>query len=463
ADAAILMMINPRSRQTVKTIFKDSIDKPNQKYSVVHTAVSGWVIKSKCPFLSEDIQADSRFRKQLFQGAPVQSVLGVPLLVRGVVIGTLILLRSSSDQSFDEQDEDFMQRFAAAISPYLRDLQKIQEYFNRPLPEKSLLTKYEAMGLLGKSPKFVELLKAIEAAASTDVRVLLEGQTGTGKELIAKAIHRLSNRSQHKFVAIDCGAIAANLIESELFGHVKGAFTGAQSDRKGLLDEANGGTLFMDEIANLPLEMQTKMMRFLQEGDFRTVGSNKIRKVNVRVISASSSSLKSLVDRQAFREDLFYRLHVYPISVPSLNERGQDIPVLANHFLHKFAQSQQKKARYFHSDILELMKCRQWTGNIRELENFVERLMTLTPAEAETISPNFLPEDIQKELTKLIRSDQFLSGDQSLAAGVAEFEDKVIRQTLSDTNWNQSQAARRLKISEHTLRYKMKKLKIVRP
>jgi len=168
------------------------------------------------------------------------------------------------------------------------------------------------------------------------VRILLEGENGTGKELVAHAVHQLSSRSEKKFVGIDCGAIQPNLVESELFGHVKGAFTGATMDRMGLFEEANGGTLFMDEINNLPVEMQSKLLRVLQDEEIRPVGSNQIRKINVRIITASSSSLKKLVNENKFREDLYYRLNVYPIYVPMLKERIEDIPLLAEHFLKKF-------------------------------------------------------------------------------------------------------------------------------
>lgn len=462
AETATIMMINPQTRNTVRTIMQEGREDDPQQFHVVQTHVSGWVIKRQQPFASADLKTDPNFAKNLFAGIPIKTVLGVPLRVEGIVIGALILLNIEQQPATSNEQLTFLEQLATIAAPYLRNAQKIQQYFAAPVPEATLVAKYEALGLIGKSKKFIELLQAIEAAARCEVRVLLEGASGTGKELIARAIHRLSGRSDRPFLAIDCGAIAANLIESELFGHVKGAFTGAVSDRKGLLEEANGGTLFMDEIANLPIDMQAKFMRVLQEGEVRPVGSNKTRHVDVRLIVASSSSLRKLVDAQKFREDLFFRLHVYPIRVPSLDERHDDIPLLAGHFLRKFAAQQGKNAQSFHEAILDFMQQRHWAGNIRELENLVERLVTLASTKMAILERDLLPQELRKEMKKFEAGQQDAGIIRPLQESLSEYEEQLLRQALTANNWNIAKTARELRIAEQTLRYKMGSLGIVR-
>lgn len=463
AKLALIMMVNPRTRETVKTVYKEGKSSLENKHHLVHTMISGWVIKNKTPFFSKDIKTDSRIRKDLFKEIDSTSVLCVPLSNENNIIGTILLLDKIHHEQFSKSDLEFLEKFANIVSPFLRNIQKIQQYFTPALPTETLLKKFEAFGLLGRSPKFVELLKSIDAAAKCDVRVLLEGESGTGKELIAKAIHQLSPRIQHKFVTIDCGAIPANLIESELFGHVKGAFTGAASPRKGLMEEANNGTLFMDEISNLPLGLQAKFLRTIQEGQIRPLGSNETKEVNVRIISACSTRLYKLVENNQFREDLFYRLHVYPIGVPSLNARKDDIPLLVNNFVQKFSQQQNKKAEFFHEEVLEFLQHRHWAGNIRELENFVERLVTLAKPNVKVLDISILPAEFHKEWKNSKTSTSGIKITKSLTESLKNYEEQLIRQALIENGWNQSKAARALKISEQTIRYKMGKLCLEKP
>ena len=461
SDASLIMMINPKTRDTIKTIYAER-NVSDVQNNVVHTIISGWVILNNTSLLSPDIKSDSRFREKLLDKVNAKSAVCVPFRVEKIIIGTLLLLNDEGNCSFTEYDLSLIEKFSAVVSPFLHSTQSIAQYFIAPLPQETLLKKYEAHGLLGKSKKFIQLLQTIESAARCDVRVLLDGQSGTGKELIAKAIHHYSSRNHQKFVAVDCGAIPANLIESELFGHLKGAFTGANFSRKGLLEEANGGTFFMDEINNLPMELQAKLLRFLQESEIRPIGSNETIKVDVRIIAASSISLKHLVEEQKFREDLFYRLYVYPISVPSLNARCEDIPVLANYFLKKYSLEQKKKIEMFNEEIMDFLKNHSWSGNIRELENFVERLVTLAPLEMRAIDASILPADFHEEWQKVEAISPSYDTSNSLEKNILDYEAKLIRKVLDECNWNQSKAARQLNISEHTIRYKMNKLGITK-
>jgi len=456
-------MINPRTQNTIRTMMRQGCKVDQQDYQLVQTNVIGWVARYKQSFLSKNIKNDKRFNTNLFNDEKPQSVMCVHLQHEGKSIGYIVASKNNERRNFNFNDLLLFEKFAALSLPFICNVQKIEEIFKAPIPDATLLSKYEKLGMLGKSQRFIELLKAIEAAARCDVRVHLEGQSGTGKERIARAIHYFSSRKQNPFIAIDCATIPENLLESELFGHVKGAFTGANYDRTGLFEEADEGTLFMDEIANLPYIMQAKLLRVVQEGEIRILGSNEVRKVNVRIISASSSSLRDMVELKQFREDLYYRLFVYPIYVPTLNDRFDDIPLLAQHFLHKFAQNQGKSTLSFHPSILKFMQNRHWRGNIRELENFIERLVTLCPADSSAIDKSVLPPEFKQEFKTLQKSGNVLSLQKSLRDDLAAFEAQLIRQTLIDNNWNQAKTARTLKIAERTMRYKMEKLNISKP
>ena len=461
ADISLIMMLNPRTQQTIKTIYKEGLDSKQPVSKSIHNQISGWLMKYRKSLLSTDIKNDSRFKNVAWNSFSINSVVGVPLFSGNIFIGSLILFHKNSD-FFDNEDLSFLEKIAIISAPHLRDVQQIQQYFEASLPDTALMDKYQSFGMLGKSKQFIELLHTIEAAARCDVNVLLIGNSGTGKELIARAIHQQSTRCAHSFVAIDCGAIPEHLIESELFGYIKGAFTGATQDRKGLFEEANQGTFFMDEISNLSFEMQAKLLRILQEREIRPLGSNKLRTVDVRFIAASSVSLRKLVDEGKFREDLFYRLFVYPVSVPTLNERRTDIAFLANHFLEKISSQQQKNIQSFQNSITEFMNQRDWRGNIRELENFIERLVTLAPSSTSIIGRDLIPKDLKEEFINFT-TKQNSSTLKSLNERLTEQEELIIRQALEENGWNQSQAARSLKTTEQLIRYRMKKLGISRP
>ncbi len=462
AETALILLLNPKTQQTVKTIYKGGREILKDRYRLVSANVYGWVLDNRYPFLSRDIKKDTRFHKNQFKDIQVKSVMATLLKVEGFIIGCLLLINHADEKEFKEEDLEILKKMSGIVSPYLRNIQKLKEYFEASPPEEDLLSKYKEMGMLGKCRKFIELIQSIEAAARCDVRVLLEGKSGTGKEMIARAIHQFSARKIHPFHAIDCGAIPEHLIESELFGYVKGAFTGATRDRIGLIESADQGSLFIDEVANLSYEMQAKLLRVLQEGEVRAVGSNKPRKLNVRIIAASSSSLRKLVEQGQFREDLYYRLYVYPIHLPTLHERREDISLLANHFLNKFVPQQQKQAQAFHGSLLNFMKHRKWPGNIRELENFVERLVALVSTATTIIGDEILPIDLKDEYHQFAVEQEAIMSSNSLKERLQGCEQQIIRQALIANNWNQSQAARSLKISEQMIRYRMKKTGVTR-
>ena len=242
---------------------------------------------------------------------------------------------------------------------------------------KQLYDRFDFSNIVGENPKLLEIFNEIRKAAPTDSTILLEGESGTGKELFAKAIHAHSRRSARQFIVADCSTFSSSLLESELFGHVKGSFTGAIQDKAGIFEVANGGTLFLDEVANLSFEVQGKLLRVMETQEFKPVGSSQIRKTNVRIIAATNQNLKALVDEGRFRKDLFYRLNVLPIYIPPLKERKDDIPKLAYHFLRIFCREMGRRIEGFSDDALQLLINFDWPGNIRQLKNVVERLVIM--------------------------------------------------------------------------------------
>jgi formate hydrogenlyase transcriptional activator len=305
------------------------------------------------------------------------------------------------------------------------------------------------LDLIGSSPKFRALLTEVERVGPVDSAVLIQGETGTGKEVIARAIHEASPRRNHRFVALNCAAIPSALLESELFGHERGAFTGACAQTKGRFQMADGGTLFLDEIGDLPLELQPKLLRALQEREFERLGSNQTVKVNVRVVAATNQDLGELVNKKLFRADLFYRLNVIPIFVPPLRERVQDIPALTEFFVAKYAASLNKPIDLIPDEVVEVLKAHDWPGNIRELQNFIERAVLYSPG-----SVLRLPLDLKHTVKQ---------SSESASRTLADADREHILETLEQANWligGQDGAANRLGLPRTTLIYKMRKLGI---
>ena len=284
--------------------------------------------------------------------------------------------------------------------------------------------------IVGSCPKIEELLTQISIVAQNDVPVIIYGESGTGKELVARAIHYTGKRADRPFIVENCGAIPENLIENELFGHVKGAYTDARTDQKGLFEEAHGGTLFLDEIGELPLALQVKFLRVLQDGEFKRIGSTKSIKVDVRVIAATNKDLIQAIAEKTFREDLFYRLNVIPIHIPPLRERKEDIPLLINHFLQEFNKELGKGVEGFSPAAIQKMMTYQWPGNIRELKNKVKQAMVLTRNNVITAEDLFFHVPVS--------SNKF----QSFKEAKREFEKEYISQVLRICQGNISQAAR---------------------
>jgi DNA-binding NtrC family response regulator len=317
--------------------------------------------------------------------------------------------------------------------------------------------------IVGKSERMLKILDLVTQVAASRATILITGETGTGKELIANAIHAHSARAEHPFVPVHSGSVPPDLLESALFGHVKGAFTGAVTARKGYFETANQGTIFFDEIGTISLETQTKLLRVIQEREFMPLGSAETVRVDVRIVAATNADLKKLVEEGKFREDLYYRLNVINLALPPLRDRKEDIPLLIEHFFTKYCKENGKfpgTALHFDADALQILMDHSWPGNVRELENVVERAVVL--ASSPIVPADVLPEHLLEARGMRIRRDESggLAADASLFEIVADFERRKIMEQLDASDGSQTAAAEALRIPLSTLNQKIKRLNI---
>jgi two-component system response regulator AtoC len=311
---------------------------------------------------------------------------------------------------------------------------------------QELITKYKLENIVGRSPEMLRVYKTIARVAESRSTVLISGESGTGKELVARAIHFNSPRASRPFVAVDCSSLAETLLESELFGHVRGAFTGAVASKKGLFEEADGGTCFLDEIGDISPAMQAKLLRVLQEHEIKRVGGVETTRIDVRVVAATNKNLEDLVSEKKFREDLFYRLNVVSVHLPPLRERSEDIPLLADHFLRKYAAENQKPLFRASPESIDILIRYRWPGNVRELENVLERAATLSR------SHMILPEDLPRRLQ--LEPSQLSITSLPSRIPLSELEKLYIQKVLEETGGNKKKAADILGIDRRTL-YRM--------
>ncbi|PMP69077.1 MAG: sigma-54-dependent Fis family transcriptional regulator [Thermodesulfobacterium geofontis] len=385
------------------------------------------------------------------------SFLCVPLKIEDEIMGVLSVDRIFSNEIDLKEDIRVLNIIATLIAQYL----KLYQLFSKVRTEKEELTfelkkKYSLQNVIGISDKMQEVFKTALKAAKTKATILLIGESGTGKELIAKAIHFESDRSKGPFLAINCAAIPENLLEAELFGYEKGAFTGALVSKPGKFELANGGTIFLDEIGDLPLSLQAKLLRVIQDKTFERIGGTKSIKVDIRIIAATNKNLEEMIKNGTFREDLYFRLNVIPIYLPPLRERKEDIPLLIDHFLKKFNKEYGKNISITKSAMEKLMNY-SWPGNVRELENTIERLVIL--AEGDKITLKDLPFYITQEVDiKTIG----INLKNSLPIQLKLLEKRAIEEALKACNYNQTKAAKLLGLTKRQINYKIKKYALIK-
>ncbi|MEW6543171.1 MAG: sigma 54-interacting transcriptional regulator [Nitrospirota bacterium] len=378
ADGCSLLLIDPLTNElTFYMPFGPEVDQLKEVRLQPGQGIAGWVVKERRPLLVNDVQADARFYSKIdtMTGFQTRSVLAAPLVDRERVLGVVEVLNSHKANGFDRQDLDLVCIFTAQASIALRNVQLITTIRDeKAYWQEEVQTRHRT--LIGKSPLMQEAVQTARKAAGSDSTVLLLGESGTGKEILARSIHAWSARASKPFRAINCAALSDQLLESELFGHEKGAFTGALQQKKGLFELAHCGTVFLDEIGDMKPELQAKLLRVLQEHEFERVGGTVTIRIDLRIIAATNQDLRKAVASGRFRKDLFYRLNVVVIKLPPLRDRKEDIPALAEFFLKRYGQ-ELNRTLSFDPEALERLQHYEWPGNVRELENAIERAVVL--------------------------------------------------------------------------------------
>jgi Nif-specific regulatory protein len=459
AAASSLLLVNPENNRLYFEIALGSKGQEVKRFPVnMGQGIAGWVAQNNKSVIVNDVAADERFYADISRqiGYPTNSILAVPMRVRDRCVGVIEILNKTDGRPFTEEDLQWLEIFAtqAAIAVqnariYERAQQEIHVLQDQVKSDQGYHT------FVGSSRPITERLAIAHRAAQTDSSVLLLGESGVGKELFAEQIHLQSRRAQAPFIRVNCAALPENLLESELFGHVKGAFTGASADRRGRFELAHGGTIFLDEVGDIPLLLQAKLLRVIQHRTFERVGSSEPQQADVRIIAATNKDIEREVSDGRFRTDLYYRLNVLPILIPPLRERREDIPELAEFFLRRVNAETKKTIRGFTDEAMGMLLSYGWPGNVRELENAVERAVVIT--DDDTIDTQAL------SLNAPPRGPESAAYDgQSLRGAITIFKRHFIRNALERNGWNQTRTSKALSIQRTYLSRLLKELNIAR-
>ncbi len=456
-EASSLLLVDPETNTLFFEIALGPKGPSVKQFSVnMGEGIAGWVAEKNTSLIVNDVASDARYFPDIARkiGFPATSILAVPMRVKDKCVGVIEILNKKDGKKFTDEDLQWLEIFSTQAALAIQNARS----FKRVSDELSLLQEKVQTGeswheLIGESRAIVEKLAIARKAAATDSSVLLLGESGVGKELFAEQIHLASPRVSKPFVRVNCAAIPEALLESELFGHVKGAYTDAISDRRGRFEMADGGTIFLDEVADMPLALQGKLLRVIQARTFERVGSSESTRVDVRIVAATNRDLETEVAAGRFRADLFYRLNVLPIHIPPLRERREDIPLLAAYFLRKHSRSAKKQIRGFSDPAMELLLSYAWPGNVRELANAIERAVVfsredLIGPEALTLSPGGAGEGSYAQKT--------------LREALTVFKKHFITRALEANGWHQTRTAKALAIQRSYLSRLVRELDIMK-
>ncbi len=444
AEASSLLLIDETTNELYFHVALGDKGEEVKKFTLkMGEGIAGWVAKYSKPLLVPDVHKDSRFYKDISKKINYQtkSILCVPLKLKEETIGVLEVINKIDADSFTIKDQSILETFSNLAGVAIANARLYQDMkFENINLRKELVNGKQPGEFIGLSRIIKEKLEMADQVADTNTTVLLLGESGTGKELFAEHIHFRSKRKNKPFIKVNCAAIPENLIETELFGHVKGAFTDAVSDKMGKFELANSGTIFLDEVGELPYSMQSKLLRVLQDHVIQRVGGTTSKKVDIRLIAATNKNLYEEVKYNRFREDLFFRLNVFPIYIPPLRERKEDIVPLAQHFFEKFNHELKKNIKGMSSEVLDMLKGYYWPGNVRELQNVIERSVVLCKNDIIALKDLYLGnENIS---ARGIEIEPVLP----LKKAVNDFKRGYITKVLEKAGWKQTKASNILKI-----------------
>jgi len=458
ADASCLMLMDKERGELFFEVALGSKGVEVKKFTVkLGEGIAGWVAMHNKSLIVNDVANDKRHLSNIGEKINYTSktMVAVPMRIKDECVGVLEVINKTGGAEFTQEDVEWLEIFANQAALAIVNAKSIEEANSEiETLQSRLKTDQGYHTIITKSPEILEKLEIIDRVAKTDSSVLLLGESGVGKELFAEQIHLRSKRSSSAFIRVNCAALPEGLLESELFGHVKGAFTNAVSNRQGRFEMADSGTIFLDEIGDLPLALQAKILRVIQERKFEKVGSDATVTVNVRIIAATNKDLEEQVQKNKFRGDLYYRLNVLPIYIPPLRQRTEDIPELAHFFLENFMKETKKQFAGFSQDALQTMLSYSWPGNVRELQNCIERACvigknTWIGSEDLFLKPS---ENGNVEIT-----------ERNLKTAINVFKASFIRKVLDENNWNQTDTARALAIQRTYLSRLIKELEIINP